>query len=305
MILTYKAIICPYYCKWLVFVTAKGHFLWGRNWNFVFDIDESPFVRRTGEIEAEPSKKMLFRESACTGFMSTETLPLLRLTIQVWCAFTVKSTVIVSWLPFETSGISNLAIQCNDSEGLNILLSLRLSFQNVHITLHSLPPGSISPPITLNIWHSEKVTIVSNNYLKFFSLSVYIKHHTTFRKLSVSFFRWSISSPEERNGCVRNFVWCYTNICFSNEKIFGNAGDWPTSLDGWKCYQPSGLPTCLCFLSGFSALALENSSSPAQGLRYSPRHIIVMGYTWHLRGHIVTMEKVQMNISDNNCIRAF
>jgi hypothetical protein len=83
--------------------------------------------------------------------MSPETLPSLRLTIQVWCAASVKSGVIVSQLPFETSGISNLAIQCNDSEDLNVLLSHFLSLQNVHITLHSFPPGNTSHRITLNI----------------------------------------------------------------------------------------------------------------------------------------------------------
>jgi hypothetical protein len=36
-------------------------------------------------------KTMPFRESACTGFMSTETLSSLRLTIQVWCAVSFKS----------------------------------------------------------------------------------------------------------------------------------------------------------------------------------------------------------------------
>jgi hypothetical protein len=87
---------------------------------------------------------MSFRESACTCLTSTVTLPSFRLTIQVWCAFTLSGTVIVSQLPFETSGISNPAIHCNDSEGLHILLSHCLSLQSVHITLHSLPPGSIS-----------------------------------------------------------------------------------------------------------------------------------------------------------------
>ena len=71
---------------------------------------------------------------------------------------------------------------------------------------------------------------------------------------------------------------------FSNEKIFGNLGGLVYPLDIWLCYQLNGLPSFLIFLSGFSALAFEEPSSPAQGSvltyrRRSPRHIIVMAFT--------------------------
>ena len=55
--------------------------------------------------------------------MNIVTLPSLRLTIRVWCDVTVSNSVIVLQLPIEKSGISNPAIQCKDSEGLDILLS--------------------------------------------------------------------------------------------------------------------------------------------------------------------------------------
>jgi hypothetical protein len=81
--------------------------------------------------------------------MSTVTLPGLRLTIRVWCAVTVSNSVIVLQLPIEKSGFSNPAIQCNDSEPLDLFLPHCPSLQIVSITLYSLPTGSISPCITL------------------------------------------------------------------------------------------------------------------------------------------------------------